>query len=189
MKVQFVSVTVRVLAVSLLFAFASAPAHAAIHTIQISNFTFTPKNTLVNPGDTVRWAMVGGVHSTTSDPSSPKAWDSGIFPVGSNFDLVFSAGDGPGPFPYHCSVHSLSMKDTIFVAPISYTCGDPNVDAAVNIADAVYVLNYVFKGGPPPMPVIAAGDVNCDISVNIADAVYLINFIFKGGQVPCANCP
>jgi uncharacterized protein (TIGR02145 family) len=29
-------------------------------------------------------------------------------------------------------------------------CGDVNGDAAVNLADAVYLINYVFKGGPEP---------------------------------------
>jgi hypothetical protein len=52
------------------------------------------------------------------------------------------------------------------------------------LADAVYVINYVFKGGPPPDP-LAAGDANLDGAVNLADAVYLINYIFKGGQPPC----
>ena len=30
--------------------------------------------------------------------------------------------------------------------------GDPNADWAVNIADAVYLINYIFRGGPEPQP-------------------------------------
>jgi len=64
--------------------------------------------------------------------------------------------------------------------------GDANGDAALNLADAVYVINYVFKGGPPPTPYpICSGDANCDCTVNLADAVYLINYVFKGGPAPC----
>lgn len=169
---------------------ASIPARATVHQINISNFTFSPKNTVISPGDTVRWFMVEGFHTTTSDPSSPKFWDSGIFDVGTTFSLEFTVGDGPGPFPYHCGIHPTVMKDTIFVAASpSYICGDPNNDSSVNIGDAVYLIEYIFKGGPPPQPELAAGDPNCDGSVNVGDAVYLINYIFKGGDAPCAGCP
>jgi hypothetical protein len=67
-----------------------------------------------------------------------------------------------------------------------FTCGDANGDARINIGDAVYLINYIFKGGPAPDP-LEAGDANCDYAVNIGDPVYLINYIFKGGPEPC--CP
>ena len=69
---------------------------------------------------------------------------------------------------------------------IGRPCGDVNGDYAVNVGDAVYVINYIFKGGPAPTP-LAAGDANCDQAVNIGDAVYIVNYIFKGGPAPC--CP
>jgi hypothetical protein len=64
--------------------------------------------------------------------------------------------------------------------------GDANSDSGINVADVVFVINYVFKGGPAPQP-IESGDVNYDHSCNVADAVFLINYIFKGGPCPC--CP
>ena len=63
-----------------------------------------------------------------------------------------------------------------------------NGDEAANIGDVVYIINYVFNGGPAPDPP-ESGDVNCDGSSNVADAVYLINYVFKSGPVPCADCP
>ncbi|MEZ5357822.1 MAG: dockerin type I domain-containing protein [Candidatus Zixiibacteriota bacterium] len=69
---------------------------------------------------------------------------------------------------------------------IQYMCGDANGDLSLNVGDAVYLVNYIFKGGPPPDP-IESGDANCDGSTNIGDAVYLVNYIFKGGPAPC--CP
>lgn len=69
-----------------------------------------------------------------------------------------------------------------------YLCGDADGSDAVNISDAVYLIGYIFSGGPAPDP-LAAGDVDCSAAVNISDAVYLITYIFSGGSAPCAACP
>ncbi|MCK5124722.1 MAG: hypothetical protein KAR42_00555 [candidate division Zixibacteria bacterium] len=69
---------------------------------------------------------------------------------------------------------------------VEYICGDANGDLVINVGDAVYIINYAFKGGPPPDPV-EAGDANCDGQTNVGDAVYIINYAFKGGPAPC--CP
>lgn len=63
-------------------------------------------------------------------------------------------------------------------------CGDTNNDAEVNIGDAVYLIAYIFKGGPEPY-VYETGDVNCDGSVDVSDVVYLIKYVFFGGTSPC----
>jgi hypothetical protein len=64
--------------------------------------------------------------------------------------------------------------------------GDANGDGAVNVGDAVYIISYVFKGGPPPTPyATCSGDANCDCTVNVGDAVYVIAYVFKGGPPPC----
>ena len=66
--------------------------------------------------------------------------------------------------------------------------GDANDDGGLSIADAVFIVNYAFRGGPLP-GCNAAADANVDCGVNLADAVYLINFIFKGGPSPfCSGC-
>lgn len=109
-------ITFLVLLLALLLSAAST--RATIHTIDVGNFFFSPTNTTVNPGDTVRWIFVSGTHSSTTELDSPKSWDSGIKTSGT-YDVVFTAGDGPGPFPYLCSVHPSSMKDTIFMATSS----------------------------------------------------------------------
>lgn len=66
-----------------------------------------------------------------------------------------------------------------------FAYGDANGDEAVNVGDAVFLINHVFKGGPPPEP-LYLGEANCDGFINIGDAVFLINFVFKGGPQP--NC-
>jgi photosystem II stability/assembly factor-like uncharacterized protein len=69
---------------------------------------------------------------------------------------------------------------------LSFICGDANGDGTINVGDAVFLISYVFKGGPAPEP-LEAGDANCDEQVNVGDAVYLIAYVFKGGPEPC--CP
>lgn len=61
--------------------------------------------------------------------------------------------------------------------------GDANHDGKVNVGEAVYIVNYVFKGGPAPQ-CKHEGDANADGKVNVGDAVYIINFVFKGGATP-----
>jgi len=66
---------------------------------------------------------------------------------------------------------------------INWRHGDANEDGVIDIGDVVYLLEYLFKGGPAPDP-LEAGDTNCDGLVNIGDVVYLINYLFKGGTAP-----
>jgi photosystem II stability/assembly factor-like uncharacterized protein len=70
---------------------------------------------------------------------------------------------------------------------LPFICGDANGDGEVNIGDAVYLISYIFKGGPPPDPV-CVGDANGDGDTNVGDAVYLIAYVFKGGPPPVEDC-
>lgn len=74
----------------------------------------------------------------------------------------------------------------VSISGAPYLCGDAGGDGAVNVGDAVYLINYIFRSGPDPDPP-AAGDADCNHTVNIADAVYLIAYIFSGGQEPCCR--
>lgn len=69
----------------------------------------------------------------------------------------------------------------------SYLAGDANGDGVVELADVVYLINYLYKGGPPPDP-LAAGDPNADCVVELADLVYLINYLYKSGPAPQQGC-
>ncbi len=65
--------------------------------------------------------------------------------------------------------------------------GDANSDGGVNVGDAVFIVNYIFKSGAAPDPK-RVGDANGDCAVNVGDAVYLINYIFKSGPPPVLGC-
>jgi hypothetical protein len=67
------------------------------------------------------------------------------------------------------------------------TPGNANGDSDINVGDAVYIISYVFKGGPAPIPyATCSGDANCDCQCNVGDAVFLISYVFKGGPAPCS---
>ncbi len=68
-----------------------------------------------------------------------------------------------------------------------YNCGDVDGTGMVTVSDAVYLINFIFGGGNPPLAADAA-DVDCSGFITISDVVFLINFIFAGGPVPCESC-
>ncbi|MFQ6002288.1 MAG: hypothetical protein ACE5KJ_00935 [Candidatus Zixiibacteriota bacterium] len=76
--------------------------------------------------------------------------------------------------------------DTFYKRGTWYFRGDSNHDKIINVADVIYLVNYLFMAGPPPV-VFECGDVNDDNQVNVADVVYLINYLFAGGPPP-AEC-
>ncbi|MGQ9590888.1 MAG: hypothetical protein ACUVYA_11400 [Planctomycetota bacterium] len=61
--------------------------------------------------------------------------------------------------------------------------GNVNGDGVVNLADAKYVLEHLFRGGPAPSCERAA-DADGDDAVRVVDAIYLLAHLFRGGQPP-----
>jgi GEVED domain/Dockerin type I domain len=70
---------------------------------------------------------------------------------------------------------------------IGHSAGDANGDRIINIKDATYLINYLYKNGPAPFPMIEVGDANGDGSINIRDVTYLIAFLYKNGPAPHHN--
>jgi len=127
--------------------------------------------------DTLDLSMVaGGIDININFPT----WQSGSTP-GEIYTFTIGTIDEDDENPEN------NVKTTVTViSETAFVCGDANGDGTVNIADASYILNYIFFGGGRPSPLEAA-DANADGSANIADASYLINGIFFGGDPPCSN--
>lgn len=51
----------------------------------------------------------------------------------------------------------------------------------------VYLVSYIYKGGPPPDPP-CVGDVNDDGIIDVRDEVYLVNYLYSGGPAPLDGC-
>lgn len=63
-------------------------------------------------------------------------------------------------------------------------CADPgNVDHSENgqidISDLVYLVDWMFNGGPPP-PCMGEADIDASGSIDIADLVELVDYMFSG---------
>jgi len=65
--------------------------------------------------------------------------------------------------------------------------GDLNDDGVVTSADIVFLVNFVFKGGPAPVP-LSYGDVDLSCHISAGDIIYLVNFVFKSGPPPAGSC-
>ena len=68
----------------------------------------------------------------------------------------------------------------------SCKCGDADGSGAIDISDAVFLIAYIFGGGPAPNP-LCHGDSDGSGNIDISDAVFLIAYIFGGGPTP--HCP
>lgn len=65
----------------------------------------------------------------------------------------------------------------------NYYAGDADGNGLITVSDPVYLIAYVFSGGPAPSP-LKSGDADGSGMVSVSDAVYLINYIFSGGSAP-----
>ncbi|MFH1893883.1 MAG: hypothetical protein ABIK83_14520 [Candidatus Zixiibacteriota bacterium] len=95
-------------------------------------------------------------------------------------------------FRYYLSSDGvLSPDDDLYenVVSVRANNGDVTGDCFVDIDDPVFIIAYIFSGGPAPNP-IQIGNVDCSMPepVDIDDVVYLINYIFAGGPPP-EFCP
>ena len=64
--------------------------------------------------------------------------------------------------------------------------GDADTNGgAPNIADGIFILNFLFLGGPSPVCMDAA-DADDNGNVNITDGIFVLHFLFLGGPPPPA---
>jgi len=65
--------------------------------------------------------------------------------------------------------------------------GDANLDNAILVDDLVLLVDFLFKGGPPP-DCYEEGDANGSGIILVDDLTLLVDYLFKGGPPPVA-CP
>ena len=79
---------------------------------------------------------------------------------------------------------------SVYVPPPErrFVRGDVNRSGKINIADPIYILAYLFSGGPPP-PCMDAADLNDDGKIQINDPIYLLGWLFAHGPEPAPPFP
>ncbi len=101
-----------------------------------------------------------------------------------NFRIPVNSGGQPSAIGMSESDNWGAEAGFVYASGVQH--GDANGDGALDLGDAIYILNYLFKSGPDPCP-MEAGDANCDGVVDLGDAVHILNYLFKGGPAP--GCP
>lgn len=103
-------------------------------------------------------------------------------------ELVFVNFEGTSFHPQTAPVpfwrYNRRMNNIGTLSDTGLVCGDVDGNGVGPvIADLTYMVDYLFRGGPPP-PVMEAANVDGDNGVNIADLTYMVDFLFRGGPAP-----
>jgi hypothetical protein len=114
-------------------------------------------------------------------------WERTSFPPFDSMEVIQDS------FPYLDTTKVIISHGSLTIEePPPWVCGNVNgtVSGAVNVSDITYLVRYLFRGGPAPVPVLAVGNVNCTASgaVNVADVTYLVKFLFQSGPPLCPTC-
>lgn len=99
-----------------------------------------------------------------------------------SFKVQISSGGQPTP-PGVSRSDSFQVRHG-YVHTSKVLHGDANADGSIDMGDMVYIINYLYQMGPPPIP-LEAGDVDCDGDIDVGDVVYIQNYLFRGGPPPC----
>lgn len=105
------------------------------------------------------------------------------FPISNIF--IEAGGQSRSPFLIDGAVTVLPFALPL---PTFFRRGDADRSNQVNVADAVFVLSFLFSNGPA-FPCPDSADVNDNGSVDIADAIALLGFLFTGGAAPAYPFP
>ena len=82
----------------------------------------------------------------------------------------------------------LAQLSVSIAAGKTFRRADANDDGKVNIADPIWIISELFRGGPAT-GCQATADANADTVIDLADATYIINYQFLGGDAPPAPFP
>jgi hypothetical protein len=126
------------------------------------------------------WLAVNpfGMPPYTTPMTMPIGVASGGLDAGTYVDTIFIGQEFDST-----GIGMTAVPVTMIGGSPNYVPGDANGDLSIDVADAVRIINFIFKGGAPPDPMEAA-DANCDFRVNIGDVVYIINYVFRSGPMP-----
>jgi len=102
-------------------------------------------------------------------------------------DIETCAGSSSRPWFYGmCLLGDPTLRLSRFLVLVNHT-GDVTGDGTIDLADVVFVINYLFRGGTTPDP-LSWGDPTADCIINVADVIFLLNYLYKNGPSPGIGC-
>ena len=110
-------------------------------------------------------------------------------PLGTSAAIEFVDGLGTPPITNRFSTvntesiapYLLAGSCTVDAQPqFIFMRGDANYNLGVDIADAIFMLAFLFSRGPEPVCPDSA-DANDDGQLNIGDSIYILGFLFANG--------
>lgn len=119
-------------------------------------------------------------------------------PVGPSFiELVNGAGDadlfnifnvnGVSVLPVLVP-GEIEILPFVFPPPPLFIRGDVDFNSALQITDAINLLDFLFAGGPSPICSDAA-DANDSGAIDVSDVIFLLDFLFQFGALPAPPYP
>jgi hypothetical protein len=125
----------------------------------------------------------GGPQGET-DEVNTLSFEQGLIGAGQPVDLVVTVN---GESAAVCNF-LLAEVDVVFrqeggVVGEPFRRGHVNPDGKFDIADGVYIINYLVRSGPEP-GCLDAADVNDDGAVDVSDAMHAIFYLFQPGTAP-----
>jgi len=127
-----------------------------------------------NPFDSCRWHFGDGDSSSAINPTHQYA-DGGMYTV--TLKTFYQCG-------LESQVDSTIKTDYIDIYCCRLRCDANHDGTGPDIADLVYMVAYMFSGGPEP-ECIEETDIDGSGGIpDIADLVYLVDYMFAGGPEP-----
>ena len=111
-------------------------------------------------------------------------WEDGLVGAGQPVANVATVAGATADF---CTCQAAEVAFVPIPIPTFIRC-DPNDDGQSNIADAIFIVNGLFRGGAAAT-CRASMDCNADGLTDVSDALYNIAYRFSGGPAPAAPFP
>ncbi|MEA3297344.1 MAG: hypothetical protein U9R56_05720, partial [candidate division Zixibacteria bacterium] len=84
-------------------------------------------------------------------------------------------------------VGSSDSKPFSFQIEAAWICADIDGNReGPDIADMIYLVNFMFNDGPP-LPAPEAANFDGDIDITITDLITLTDYMFNNGPMPTCN--
>jgi hypothetical protein len=128
----------------------------------------------------------------------PFSWEktSGTFPLDVNINptsgVIYGTPKEDGLFTFTIKVTDSSSPPktnskalSLNINPSTITRGDVDNNGEIVYVDILYLVDYIFRQGSPPVPFLA-GDADSNGEVSYEDILYLIDYIFRQGPPPCS---